>query len=68
MEGLISYVFQETKNNLITARVLEINKPSLALLEKVGFVREGILHKAGYYPGLGVVDKVSFYLEKPGAF
>ena len=65
LEGLASYVFQNTKSNLIFTNVLEINKPALALLEKVGFVREGVLHKAGYYPGLGAVDKVSLYLEKP---
>lgn len=68
LEGIISHIFQETEYNLIVANVLEINQPALALLEKVGFVREGILHKAGYYPGLGVLDKVSLYLEKPGAF
>lgn len=64
LEGLTSYVFEKTETNLIFTDVLEINKPAIALLEKVGFVQEGVLHKAGYYPGLGAVDKVSLYLEK----
>lgn len=61
----IRYLFEETDTKLIIANAYVQNAASQALLRKLGFTQEGIIRKGGFYPPLGVVDSVSFYLEKP---
>lgn len=43
---LARYAFDDLHCNHITARVLTENAPSLRLLERLGFVREGLARKA----------------------
>ncbi len=63
--AVIRCLFAETDTQLITADAVVQNAASLALLRKLGFTQEGIIRKGGFYPPVGVVDNVSFYLEKP---
>lgn len=43
---LLAYVFDELQADVVSARVFEENLPSLRVLEKLGFVREGCLRWA----------------------
>ncbi len=63
--AVIRYLFEETDTLLIVADAVAQNAASQALLRKLGFTQEGIIRKGGFYPPVGVVDLVSFYLEKP---
>lgn len=45
---------------LMTASAYAFNTPSMRLLEKVGFVKEGITHKAVRHCKYGVVDMVHY--------
>ncbi len=62
--AVIRYLFEETDTQLITAEAFTQNAASQALLRKLGFSQEGIVHKGGFYPPVGAVDLVCFYLEK----
>lgn len=42
---LIAYAFQELNINCLSASILEYNAASIALFEKLGFQREGILRE-----------------------
>lgn len=65
VKELIRYLFEETDTQLITAQTVPQNAASQALLRKFGFVHEGTLRKKAFYPPVGIVDEMSFYLEKP---
>lgn len=64
VEAVIDHLFRETDTELITAGAAACNAPSIAMLEKLGFTREGIIRKGFFLPGQGPVDMVSFYREK----
>lgn len=51
---------------LVRASAIEKNVPSLNLLKKLGYLREGRIRKGFYYPGEGSIDLVSYYLEQAG--
>lgn len=63
VKAVIDHLFRETDTQLITAGAAVCNEPSIAMLEKLGFVREGIIRKGFFIPGQGPVDLVSFYRE-----
>ena len=65
LKELIRYLFEETDTQLITAQTFPQNAASQALLRKFGFVHEGTLRKKAFYPPVGIVDEMSFYLERP---
>lgn len=65
VDAVIRSLFAETDTQLIVADAFVQNAASQALLRKLGFTQEGIIRKGGFYPPVGVVDSVSFYLEKP---
>lgn len=67
LERIITALFEETDTELITAGAAVGNTPSIALLEKLGFTREGIVRKGFFLPGKGPVDLASFYLERKTA-
>lgn len=60
----ISYLFENTEVELITASAVPHNTASLAMLEKLGFTYEGTIHKGFYIPDRGVCDLKSYYLDK----
>ena len=64
VERVIRYLFEETDTVLVTAGAAAGNAASLALLEKLGFTREGRIHKGFFLPGEGAVDLISFYRER----
>lgn len=63
VEAVIDHLFRKTDTELITAGAAVCNGPSIAMLEKLGFVREGVIRKGFFIPGQGAVDLVSFYRE-----
>lgn len=64
VKRVIEYVFQDTQTHLISAGVISRNLPSLAMLRKLGFSKEGTVRKGFWLPGEGAVDMESFFLEK----
>lgn len=64
LKELTAFLFQNTNTKLITASAISRNIPSLMLLHKLGFTKEGNIHKGFSVPGEGPVDLESFYLER----
>lgn len=64
VKRVIGYLFQDTQTQLISAGAISRNLPSLAMLRKLGFSREGTIRKGFRLPGEGAVDLESFCLEK----
>lgn len=61
---VIGHLFRDTQTQLISAGVISRNLPSLAMLRKLGFSKEGTIRKGFRLPGEGAVDLESFCLEK----
>lgn len=51
MRGIINYAFTKMNLHRLEAEVLEFNEPSIKLMEKLGFKREGSLREAKYNDG-----------------
>lgn len=49
LRGAIVWAFATMKLNRIEAQIHPSNRASILLVEKLGFVREGIMRKAGYW-------------------
>lgn len=64
VSAVIAHLLRDTDVQLVTAGAAVCNIPSIAMLEKLGFIREGIVHKGFFIPGQGAVDMVSFYRER----
>lgn len=64
LKGITAFLFQNTDTELITASAISRNIPSLTLLRKLGFTKEGNIHKGFSVPDEGAVDLESFYLER----
>ena len=60
--ALCRYLFDEVGMRRIQAFVMPENRASLRVLEKCGFMREGIIRQGNYWKGRGIVDLVSFSL------
>lgn len=50
--------------DLLLAGTMAENAPSIRLLEKLGFQKEGIHHKAIWHDALGPIDLVFYYLDR----
>ncbi|MBK9933032.1 MAG: GNAT family N-acetyltransferase [Cytophagaceae bacterium] len=61
---MVDYGFNELSLNRIYSGVFEYNQPSMRILEKCGFVKEGILKKAVYKNGK-FWDEHRYALLKP---
>lgn len=48
---LIRYAFDELRLHKLTARTYDINDPSRRVLEKLGFVEEGVHREEGFHEG-----------------
>lgn len=48
---LIQYAFSHLRLHKVTARTYDINEPSQRVLEKVGFVDEGVHREEGFFEG-----------------
>lgn len=51
LRAVYAWAFETLGVERIEAQVHPLNTPSLALLERLGFVREGLLREAGYWLG-----------------
>lgn len=49
--GLTGYAFDRMEAQRVFARVMTQNEASINLLQKIGFVLEGVLRKDGYFDG-----------------
>lgn len=65
LEAIINMAFEEAGIEMIVTRIIPNNKPSIRVMEKLGFVEEGRIHRAAKYPPEGIVDYISFYLDRP---
>lgn len=64
VRAAVQYCFEELGAEMVTAKAIAPNKASIRVLEKLGFIREGIRRKGAKYPPVGVVDYVCYYLER----
>lgn len=64
IKAILGYCFNGLNIEMITATVYDWNKESMSLLNKLGFIQEGKIHKARKHYKYGVVDLVCFYKEK----
>lgn len=64
VSAVIRYLFDETETEMIVLSACSENLPSMGLIEKLGFTCEGRIHRGFRYPPVGVVDLVSYYLDK----
>lgn len=64
VKRVIEHLFLDTQTQLISAGAISRNLPSLAMLRKLGFSKEGIVRRGFWLPGEGAVDLESFCLEK----
>jgi diamine N-acetyltransferase len=60
VKELLDYAFGNLKLNMVCATVVVENKPSLAVIEKSGFRRVGVMRDYNYFPGIGFMDEVFF--------
>ncbi len=51
LKAVIEFAFESTELNRIEATVMLENTPSMALLEKLGFIEEGVLREFGFWKG-----------------
>lgn len=63
VKALCDYLLHETDVELISASAILQNTPSLSLLEKAGFIREGMVRKAQKHPLYGICDYAAYYKE-----
>lgn len=63
IKEVIRYSFENAGVEMITAGIISQNGPSLNLIKKLGFTREGEVHNGFIYPPVGLVSLESFFLE-----
>ncbi|WP_416840735.1 GNAT family N-acetyltransferase [Haloferax sp. DFSO52] len=51
VRAICGYAFDERRMNKVYAKAYETNQPSVRVLEKVGFTREGVLREEGFVDG-----------------
>lgn len=64
LSAVIRSLFEEDLADMILLSAYTENLPSIRLIEKLGFTKEGILHRSFYYPPVGICDLASYYLER----
>lgn len=65
LTAIIKLLCEDLHTELIVAGVLEENIPSAKLLEKLGFVREGLRRKCTWHEGLNKpVDLIYYYRDR----
>ncbi|MBG9456210.1 alanine acetyltransferase [Lysinibacillus sphaericus] len=61
---VVKYLFEEVHINRIQAEVMPLNEASKKVLQKNGFLKEGLLRQAKVWSGKGVVDLEIYGLLK----
>lgn len=64
ISNIIDYCFNKLQIDMITASVFPWNKGSMNMLDKLGFIKEGITHKAAIHCKEGIVDMINYYIER----
>lgn len=64
LEAAVRYCFEEMGYEMLTAQIISPNAASLKVISKLGFRKEGVLHKAAKYPPTDVADYELYYLER----
>ena len=65
ISAMINLLQKDLLFDMVVAGVLPENIPSIKLLEKLGFTREGIRHKAFWHEGLDKpVDLMYYYIDR----
>ncbi|MFD3157320.1 GNAT family N-acetyltransferase [Haloimpatiens sp. FM7330] len=64
IKAILEYCFNVLGIEMLTATVYPWNKESVNLLNKIGFIQEGRIHKAEKHYKFGVVDVLSFCKER----
>jgi len=65
---MVKFLFEEIGINRIYAEAMPIHTASLAVLEKCGFMREGVARQGFYFHDKGVVDGVTYSVLKSDYF
>lgn len=61
---ITEYCFTILDIEMVIAIVYDWNKESVSLLNKLGFIQEGKIHKAQKHYKFGVVNMLSFYKDR----
>lgn len=64
VSALLSLVQEELRLDLVLAGAIKANEPSIALLQKLGFEREGFMRKGFWSAKHGPVDIERFYRDR----
>ena len=64
LKALIGDLFANTDIEMLSASHFPYNEASEKLIKKLGFIYEGIEHKAMEHDELGAVDLVCYYIDK----
>ncbi len=64
VSALVDFLMKDLDLELLLCCSIEDNLPSVNLIKKLGFLYEGKRKKAAYHPEKGVIDLISYYLEK----
>ena len=65
VSSLIKVMFEQTDVQMFAVGHFPQNEASKALIEKLGFVYEGIDHKALFHEVYGPTDLICYYMDKP---
>lgn len=64
LKAVIDICFNQAGIEMVVTKILSQNSASKRVAEKLGFTKEGIIHKGAKYPPLGIVDYESYYLDR----
>ncbi len=64
VNAVIEYYFKNGDIKMFTADCYEYNIASRKTLESLGFIQEGIIHNSVDHPQRGLINSLSYYIEK----
>lgn len=64
VSNVIRYCFDKLQIDMITAGIFPWNECSMNMLNKLGFVKEGITHRATNHCKEGIVDMINYYIDR----
>lgn len=68
LKAMIKHLFEDIGINRIYAEAMPAHTASLAVMEKCGFMQEGIVRQGFYFPDKGVVDGVVYSILRSDYF
>ena len=64
LQAIIQYGFDEMNLNRITVLVISYNDRSLRLVDRLGFVKEGVMRESAYFDGRFIDDVLLSLLKR----